>query len=121
MTWLAFGALGLWMYHEIAEKAFTSILTLGVLAQALSFVLLQIQISLNKSVAGISGKTMMMHLVKLVCKLGTTLWLDGYLPMDKSGDWIYQVGDVVSLLMVLQILLCVLVSHKATYQSDQDS
>merc|ERR1719326_2056310 len=82
MTWLAFGAVGLWIYHEIAEKAFTSILTLGVLAQALSFVLLQIQISLNKSVAGISGKTMIMHLVKLVCRLSSSLFLDGYLPLD---------------------------------------
>merc|ERR1719326_2570379 len=118
--WLAFGALGLWIYHEIAEKEFTGVLTLGVFAQAMSFVLLQIQISLKKSVAGISGKTMIMHLVKLVCKLGTTLWLDGYLPMDKSGDWIYQVGDVLSLLMVLQILLCVYVSHKSTYQPDLD-
>merc|ERR1719335_144280 len=109
------------MYHEGAEKEFTSILTLSVFAQALSFVLLQIQISLNKSVAGISGKTMIMHLVKLVCRLSTTLWLDGYLPMDKSGDWIYQVGDVVSLLMVFQILFSVFVSHKSSYQSDVDS
>merc|ERR1719217_727748 len=87
----------------------------------MSFVLLQIQISLNKSVAGISSKTMMMHLVKLVCKLGTTLWLDGYLPMDKSGDWIYQVGDMVSLLMVLRILFSILVPHKSSYQSEVDN
>merc|ERR1719502_2582411 len=116
MTWLAFGALGLWMYHEIAEKEFTSILTLSVFAQTLSFVLLQIQISLNKSVAGISGKTMIMHLVKLVCRLSTTLWLDGYLPLDKSGDWIYQVGDIVSLLMVLQIIFGFRITYKASYQ-----
>merc|ERR1719161_1303206 len=121
MTWLTFGALGLWIYHEIAEKEFTVVLTLGVFAQAMSFVLLQIQISLNKSVAGISGKTMMMHLVKRVCKLGTTLWLDGYLPMDKSGDWIYQVGDIVSLLMVLQIMFGIRTTYRASYQVDEDS
>merc|ERR1719387_699991 len=79
------------------------------------------QISASRNVAGISGRSLIMHAVKLGCRLGTTLWLDGYLPTDKSGDWIYQVGDVLSLLMVLQILFCVYVKHKATYQSERDT
>jgi len=120
-AWVGFGVLGFWIFHVVADREVTSILTLSVFAQALSFILLRMQISASKSVAGISAKALMMQAAKLCCRLGTTLWLDGYLPMDKSGDWIYQVGDVVSLLMVLQILLCVLVSHKATYQSDEDS
>jgi len=120
-AWVGFGAVGFWIFHVVAEREVTSILTLSVFAQALSFILLRMQISATKSVAGISGKALMMQAVKLCCRLGTTLWLDGYLPMDKSGDWIYQVGDVLSLLMVLQILLCVHVSHKGTYQSDMDT
>lgn len=121
MAWFAFFALGMWTYHELAEKEFTSILTLSVFAQALSFTLLQLQISASKNVAGISGKTLIMHATKLCCRLGTTLWLDGYLPTDKSGDWIYQVGDVLSLLMVLQILFCVYFKHKATHQPELDT
>jgi len=121
MAWVGFAMLGLWTYHEFAQKEFTSILTLSVIAQTLSFVLLRLQISSSKSVAGISGKCLIMHVAKLCCRLGTTLWLDGYLPTDKSGDWIYQVGDVASLLMVLQILFCVQVSHKASYQAAEDT
>jgi len=121
MAWFAFFALGMWTYHELAEKEFTSILTLSVFAQALSFTLLQLQISASKNVAGISGKTLIMHATKLCCRLGTTLWLDGYLPTDKSGDWIYQVSDVLSLLMVLQILFCVYCKHKATHQPELDT
>jgi len=120
-AWVGFGVLAFWVFHVIAEREVTSILTLSVFAQALSFILLRMQISATKSVAGISGKALIMQAAKLCCRLGTTLWLDGYLPMDKSGDWIYQVGDVLSLLMVLQILLCVHVSHKGTYQSDVDT
>merc|ERR1719263_1565656 len=120
-AWVGFSALGLWIFHVIAEGEVTSILTLSVFAQALSFILLRMQIAVSRSVAGISGKALIMQAIKLCCRLGTTLWLDGYLPMDKSGDWIYQVGDVLSLLMVLQILLCVHVSHKGTYQSDVDT
>jgi len=121
MAWVSFLVFGGWVYHEIAEKEFTAILTLSVIAQALSFILLHMQISASRTVAGISGQTLTLHAVKLVCRLGTTLWLDGYLPTDKSGDWIYQVGDVLSLLMVLQLLFCVRVTHKASYQSEDDT
>jgi len=121
MAWVGFVGVGAWTYHEIAQKEFTAILTLSVFAQALSFLFLHMQISASRSVAGISGRTLIMHAVKLCCRLSTTLWLDGYLPMDKSGDWIYQVGDVLSLVLVLQILFSVFVSHKASYQSDVDT
>jgi len=120
-AWFGFAVLGFWVYHEIAQREVTAILTLSVIAQALSFVLLQIQISASKSVAGISGQALLMHAAKLCCRLGTTLWLDGYLPTDKSGDWIYQLGDIFSLLMVLQILFCVRVSLKASYQAEDDT
>jgi len=121
MAWVGFVGIGAWTYHEIALKEFTAILTLSVFAQALSFLFLHMQISASRSVAGISGKTLIMHAVKLCCRLGTTLWLDGYLPTDKSGDWIYQVGDVMSLLLVLQILFSVFVAHKQSYQCDMDT
>merc|ERR550514_2657545 len=113
--------IGLWIYHEIAEKEFTAILTLSTMVQALAFILLQMQISESKSVAGISGKALTMHAIKLCCRLGSSLFLDGYLPTDKSGDWIYQLGDVLSLLMVLQILYSVYGAHKASYQFEADT
>ena len=53
--------------------------------------------------------------------LCSSLFLDGYLPTDKSGDWIYQLGDVLSLLMVLQILYSVYGAHKASYQFEADT
>merc|ERR1719230_2188141 len=120
-AWVGFGALGLWVFHIIAEGEVTSILTLSVFAQALSFILLWMQIAVSRSVAGISGKALIMQAIKLCCRLGTTLWLDGYLPMDKSGDWIYQVGDVLTLLMVLRILFAMHVSHKSSYQAEMDN
>merc|ERR1719324_1116488 len=121
VAWLCFLGIGGWTYHELAQKEFTAILTLSVFAQALAFLFLHLQISSSRSVAGISGKTLIMHAVKLCCRLGTTLWLDGYLPTDKSGDWIYQVGDVLSLLLVFQILFSIFVAKKGSYQSGLDT
>jgi len=121
MAWLGFVLVGAWVYHEIAQKEFTAILTLSVMVQALAFNFLQMQISNSRSVAGISGKALTMHAVKLCCRLASSLFLDGYLPTDKSGDWIYQLGDVLSLLMVLQILYSVYGAHKASYQFEADT
>merc|ERR1719262_276574 len=121
IAWVGFAVVGCWVYHEIAEKEFTAVLTLSVMVQALSFIFLQMQISDSRSVAGISGKTLTMHATKLCCRLGSSLFLDGYLPTDKSGDWIYQLGDVLSLLMVLQILYYVYGAYKSSYQFEADT
>merc|ERR1719387_3233952 len=121
MAWVGFLGVGAWTYHEIANKQFTAILTLSVIAQALAFLLLHMQVSANQSVAGISGRSLIMHALKLCCRLGTTLWLDGYLPTDKSGDWIYQICDVVSLLLVLNIVFSVFVARKGSSQSHHDT
>jgi len=121
LAWICFVALGGWIYNELAEKQFTSILTLSVFAQALAFSLLEKEIKGKRSVAGISGGTMVMHAVKLVCRISSTLLLDGYKPTDKSGDWIYQVGDILSLLLVFQILFHIYVSYKGSYQSNHDT
>merc|ERR1719213_953038 len=121
MAWVCFVGIGAWTYHELAQKQFTAVLTLSVFAQALAFLLLYMQISASRSVAGISGRSLILHAVKLCCRLGTTLWLEGYLPADKSGDWIYQVGDVLSLVVVLVILFSIFVTHAASYQSDKDT
>jgi len=120
-AWICFFGLGSWMYHEIAAKAFTSILTFSVFAQALSFAVLVMQITASKSVAGISGRAMVMHAVKIALRLTVTVCFNGYLPTDNSGDWIYQVGDIVSLLLVCQILYYVYIRHKATYQREHDA
>merc|ERR1719236_130115 len=91
------------------------------MVQALAFNFLQMQISESRSVAGISGKALIMHATKLCCRLGSSLFLDGYLPTDKSGDWIYQIGDVFSLFMVLQILFSIHGTYKASYQLEADT
>jgi len=121
IAWLCFLGMGAWIYHEIAEEMFTSILTLGVLAQALAFLLLYMQISASQSVAGISGRCLILHALKLCFRLSTTLWLQGYLPADASGEWIYQLGDIASLLLVLKILFSIFFEYKASYEHKDDT
>jgi len=109
------------VFKEVAEQEFSSVLTMSVLAQCLAFVLVSLQISKMKSVAGISGKTMIMQALALCFRLSSTLFLDGYLPLDKTGDMMYQLVDVCSLMMVLHILQCIYKSHRVTYDQEVDN
>lgn len=121
LIYVAFLTLALCVYHNIAEQEFSSFLTLSAIFQCLAFSLLGIQIISNNGVAGISAKSLLLDVFALVCRLSSTLFLDGYLPSDQTGDWMYQAFDVLSLAMVLWILYRVLSVQRNTYEADEDA
>merc|ERR1719321_734213 len=53
-------------------------------------------------------------------RLCSTTWLKGYIPADETGDWFYQLMDMLMLVMCLVLLHTVLKTHKSTYQEDCD-
>lgn len=120
VAYSVFAVAALWMYHALAEQSISSILTMSVMLQCLSFVLLGLKINNTKSAAGISARTLAMDALSLGCRLSSTVWLNGYLPTDASGDYLYQMADFGSLCMVGYLLHQVLVVRKATYQVGAD-
>merc|ERR550514_2367293 len=93
---------------------------MSVMFQCLAFMLLAVQ-SLSGSAAGISAQALQLEALSLGLRMSSTVWLDGYLPVDKSGDWMYQAVDFASLVIVLWLLHRVLVVQKTTYQMEQDT
>jgi len=112
---------GATMYHFIAAKEFSSILTMSAMLQTFAFALLGMQMTSSFHARGISARALALDALALVCRLSSTMWLDGYLPVDASGDWMYQAVDVCSLALVLWLLYQVLVVHKDTYQEADDT
>lgn len=106
---------------EIAAGEFSSILTMAALLQAFGFVLLVMQIVTTGHAGGISASALTMDALALACRLSSTLWLNGYLPVDSSGDMVYQVIDLCSLALVLWLLWSVLVAKRSTYQAEADT
>merc|ERR1719291_1456870 len=109
------------MYHTVAAKKFSSVLTMAAMLQTFAFGLLGLQISFARHARGISARALALDALALICRLSSTVWLDGYLPVDASGDWMYQAVDMCSLALVLWILSQVLVVHKDTYQKAEDT
>mmetsp|Transcript_111773 Transcript_111773/g.219112 ORF Transcript_111773/g.219112 Transcript_111773/m.219112 type:complete len:293 (+) Transcript_111773:1-879(+) len=116
-----FAGLAFAVYHYIAEGEFSAIVTMAVMFQCLSMVLLCMQSFLSGSSAGISVRALALEAFGLVCRLSSTLWLNGYLPVDASGDWAYQAFDICSLFLIVGLILRVLTVQQATYQSEEDS
>jgi len=113
------GALAI--YHFVANGEFSVIMTLAVIIQCLAFVLLTLKSSAEGSMSGISAKCLVLEALAFACRLSSTTWLNGYLPVDASGDFIYQAVEAASLGLVLWLLHRAWVSHKHTYQEDADS
>merc|ERR1719453_2754622 len=120
-AYAVFGTVAVSVYHLIAKGEFSAILTLSAVFQCLAFSLLAVQALSSGSAQGISAKSLQLDALALACRLSSTTWLEGYLPFDKTGDYLYQCFDALSLVMVLWLLYRVLNVQQETYEKDQDS
>jgi len=113
------GALS--VHHLIAEGEFSSILTMSVMCQCLAFALLALQVISVGNADGISTRALSLDALALACRLSSTLWLNGYLPMDASGDWVFQAIDICSLMLVVGLLCSVLRTGRSEEMREKDS
>jgi len=109
------------IWHLVADGEFSSILTMSAVVQCLAVVLLALQVITTGNASGISAQALKLDALGLCCKLSSTVWLNGYLPVDASGDYIFQVVDICSLCIVAWLLHQVLVVKRHTYQTEEDS
>jgi hypothetical protein len=120
-TYLSFGTGSFMVYHFVAEREFSSILTMSVIAQALAISFLCVQVLWNKSAKGLSVGALVLDGLSVAGRMPSTTWSEGYLPMDKTGDYLYQTIDFCSLAMILFLLHRILVVHRSTYEASEDT
>lgn len=116
-----FAVISIIVWRQFSDRDFSTVLTLGSGIQTLGFFLLLQKIRTERSAAGISAKTLQMYVLVFCCRLTSTCVKNGYLPVDKSGDWVYQFADICSLLLVIQLLYTIHRTHGLTYQENLDS
>lgn len=123
-VWAAYGLFavcGLTIYHFVANGEFSAIMTMSVMCQCLSFAVLGLQIAQDKAVSSISARSLGLELISLVCRSSSTITHEGYLPVDPTGDFIFQGLDVCSMCLVVGLLYMVMVKYKDSYQEEEDS
>jgi len=105
-------------FHDIG---LSTLLTLSVGIQCFGYACLLLKVCQQKSVAGISGRAISLQAASYMLRLSSTTWLKGYIPVDATGDWLYQMLDVAALCMALKLIHCVFKTHRHTYQEEYDS
>jgi len=97
-------ALTVWgVFEAVAERHFACVLTVSVMIQLFAFVLLAIQAASRKCLF-IAPEMLVLCACGLCLRLSSTLWLNGYLPVDATGDFVFQATDVCSLFLVIWLL-----------------
>merc|ERR1719230_1953821 len=119
-AYLAAFSMGVIVYQSFNDLGLSTLITLSIGIQCFGYTCLLLKISQGKSVAGISGKTLILQALSYGLRLCSTTWLKGYIPVDGTGDWLYQMLDASALLMALKLIHCVYKTHRATYQEDCD-
>merc|ERR1719214_473773 len=120
LTYIVFFVGAVTLYNALSA-GFSSFLTLSAGLQCLGFVLLALKMQNQQATTGLSGKMLMMYAVTLCFRLSSTVHLNGYLPVDQTGDWAYQAIEVCSLALTAYLMRCAFVTHRATYQEQHDS
>jgi len=105
----------------LTDFKFSAVITLGAAVQCLGFCLLRLKIRQQRGAMGISSRTLQMFAVMYVCRLYSTLQYNGYLPVDRTGDWVYQACEVAALAVCISVLAAVHSQHESTYEKAMDT
>jgi hypothetical protein len=117
------GFLFFWflVWGNCSSLKFSAILTGASCVQCLGFLLLTLKVRGQKSVSGLSSRTLNLFVIHLASRLVSTSLKNGYIPMDKTGDYMYQVIDACTLALVVHLVYCVHKSYAHTYQEEYDT
>jgi len=108
------------IYDWVADRKWSSMMTMSGFAHCLGLSLLCIQVVSSGSAANVSARALILDGVAVSFRLASTMFYEGYLPNDKSGDHVYQCADLCSLLLIVFLLRSVLITHRSTYQEHDD-
>jgi len=110
----------LFLYHFVSDGDFSFLLTLGGLTRAVAFIMLLVKFKTEKSGAGVSVKTLELYVVVFLARLTSVLMYEGYLPYDSSGDWLYQLLEILCLVLAILLIFSLLVTYRSSYNATED-
>jgi len=107
--------------ERMSDLDWSVILTLGSIFQTLGWYALLHKIMKQKSVAGVSLHSVRLLVIVYAVRLWTTVVKSGYLPVDSSGDGLYQAADFFGLVIACGTWKCITDSHASTYDKSYDT
>lgn len=121
--------LGLWaffftvvflIYWRFSDGDFSFLMTYAALTRTFGFALLMVRMFIKGHARGVSRKTLELYSLVFLTRLASILRHEGYLPYDKSGDFIYHWAEIVSLLFAMGCLGLMHFKYPASYEANYD-
>lgn len=120
MIWAGFFSVSLFVYFVMSGGDFSFLMTYGSMARMFGFGILNVKTFMSQRVTGVSAKSLQLYVLVFSFRLFSIVRHEGYLPYDKSGDWLYHVVELGSLLFSSAALWACLSKYNQTYQADLD-
>lgn len=120
IMWAGFFTASLFVYFMMSGGDFSFLMTYGAMSRMFGFGILNVKTFLSKRATGVSVKTLQLYCLVFFFRLTSIIRHEGYLPYDKSGDWLYHVIEIMALIFTASALWGCMVPFKGTYQSDMD-
>jgi len=118
--WAGFFTASLAIYSFLSGGDFSFLMTYGAMARMFGFGILNVKTWKSQRASGVSIKTLQLYVLVFFFRLTSIMRHEGYLPYDKSGDWLYHTIEMLALLFTAGALYGCMVPFKGTYQSDLD-
>merc|ERR1719454_1571420 len=120
-AWCGFSACACLLFWLFSSGDFSFILTLSSLVSLFSFFMIAWKIEARQTARGISSRMMECYILVFGGRLCAIIPFEGYLPFDKSGDWLYQVCEAFGLCLSGSIVYCCRVQFANTYATETDT
>ncbi|OEH80576.1 ER lumen protein retaining receptor [Cyclospora cayetanensis] len=109
------------VYHLFSDGDFSFLMTVSSLISTFSFLMVLYKIEQTKSCSGVSLKMFECYAVLIFSRLCSIIPYEGYLPYDRSGDWLYQTLEALSLLLAGLVVYQCRRRFLASYQATGDT
>lgn len=119
--WGVFAVCAFILFWLYSSGDFSFILTLSSMISLFSFIMVALEIQKRRLARGVSSHMMECYMLVFAARLCAVVPFEGYLPYDKSGDWLYQLIEVCTLGMAVVIVAQCRLQHSLKYNATHDS
>lgn len=119
--WGTIATVAFIVFMLFSSGDFSFLLTLSSLLSMFSFLMVAFKIEMCRSVKGVSLKMMESYIIIFVARLFAIIPFEGYLPFDKSGDWLYQLCEALGLSLAGTIVFFIRSRYVHTYDPTTDA
>ncbi|CAN0013874.1 unnamed protein product [Ascophyllum nodosum] len=121
LLWFGFFTASFLVYYRYSSGDFSFLMTYASLTRGFGFAVLLGLMLVKKHAKGVSLKSLELYVAVFASRLVSVMQHEGYLPYDRSGDFVYHAAEIVSLLVALACAVLMVTKLKSSYQKEIDS